>query len=129
MIYISLTFYSQFLLKKKGLFAKGLGARLAILRVSTLVLFKVSVVVGVELLEEVPSLPADVTTSTTLRPHYDHTTTPLRPHYDHTTTTLSSDTRSKNVTKRSPKHQNPASGPHYSQDPISFHAGHSLKMD
>ena len=61
---------------------------LAIPRVSTLVLFKVSVVVGVEPLGEVPSLPADVTTSTTLRPHYDHTTTPLRPHYDHTTTPL-----------------------------------------
>ena len=93
-------------------FMVGLG----IPRVSNLVRFKVSVVVGVEPLGEVPSLPADVTTSTTLRPHYDHTTT-----------TLSSDTRSKNVTKRSPKHQNPASGPHYIQDPISFHAGHSLK--
>ena len=27
----------------------------------------------------------------------------------------------------SPKHQNRASGPHYIQGPISFHAGHSLK--
>ena len=62
-------------------FLDELQPTVAIPRVSTLLLFKVSVVVGVEPFGEVPSFPADVTTSTTLRPQLDHNSTTLRPQF------------------------------------------------